>query len=347
MSSLATGRSAKLGAGLVALAIFAVVPSFFNNLSIRADAALAVIFALAILSVVILTGYVGQVSLCQGTFVGISAFATGWLFNSGMNYWIAAVIGVALAFLLGVLVGLPALRLRGILLAIVTVGVALSFDYYFFQDQAFAWFNGGFGGWSVDSATLFGVNFDSISPDGVLHSFWLLLAVFAITAILVVNIHDSGSGRRFRAIRDSELAAATMGVNLTRYKLLGFGLSAMVAGLAGAFYPLVVGRVSAQPFSFFYSLQFAGFAVLMGVRYVPAAALAGIFMSYVPELLINVGRWTGRDIKYDYFNVILGALLVVQIITAPDGVWGDIAKRIGHLQPKRRRVAQPDNVVTT
>jgi ABC-type branched-subunit amino acid transport system permease subunit len=85
----------------------------------------------------------------------------------------------------------------------------------------------------------------------------------------------------------------------------------------------------------------------MGVRYVPAAALAGIFMSYVPELLINIGRWTGRDIKYDYFNVILGALLVVQIITAPDGVWGDIAKRIGHLQPKRRRVARPDKVVTT
>jgi len=343
----AVRRTTKLVAGLAALAVCAVIPALFNNLSIRSDAALAVIFALAILSVVVLTGYVGQVSLCQGTFIGISAFATGWLFNAGFNYWAAATVGVILSFLLGVLVGLPALRLRGILLAVVTVGVALSFDYYFFQDDAFAWFNGGTGGWAVDSATFLGVSMDSVHPAAVLHLYWLLLAVFAIVAVLVVNLHDSGSGRRFRAIRDSELAAATMGVNLTRYKLLGFGLSAAIAGLAGAFFPLVVGRVSPQPFSFFYSLQFAGFAVLMGVRFVPAAALAGIFMSYVPEGLNYLSHLTGRDISYNYFNVILGALLVVQIITAPDGVWGDLSHRIGHLLPRSRPPARPDKVVTT
>ncbi|GAC1331314.1 MAG: branched-chain amino acid ABC transporter permease [Candidatus Dormibacteria bacterium] len=340
-------RSTKLGIGLLALAVFAVLPALVNNLSIRSDAALAVIFALAILSVVVLTGYVGQVSLCQGTFIGISAFATGWLFNSGFNYWAAAAVGVVLSFILGVLVGLPALRLRGILLAVVTVGVALSFDYYFFQDDAFAWFNGGTGGWAISGATLFGVGMDSVHPENVLHLYWLMLAVFAVVAVLVVNLHDSGSGRRFRAIRDSELAAATMGVNLTRYKLLGFGLSATIAGLAGAFFPLVVGRVSPQPFSFFYSLQFAGFAVLMGVRFVPAAALAGIFMSFVPEVLTQLSHWTGRDISYNYFNVILGALLVVQIITAPDGLWGDLAKRLAHLTPRPYRPARPDKVVTT
>jgi branched-chain amino acid transport system permease protein len=340
-------RAVKLGVGMAALLVAGVVPAFIDNLSIRSDAALAVMFALAILSVVILTGYVGQVSLCQGTFMGISAFATGWLVNSGLNYWLGAAVGIVLAFFLGVLVGIPALRLRGILLAIVTVGVALSFDYFFFQDTSLAWFNGGNAGWAVDSASLFGLAMDSIHPDAVLHAYWLLLAVFAIVAVLVVNMHDSGSGRRFRAIRDSELAAATMGVNLTRYKLLGFGLSAAVAGIAGAFYPLVVGRVSPQPFSFFYSLQFAGFAVLMGVRFVPAAAIAGIFMSFVPEFLINLSHWTHRDISYNYFNIVLGALLVVQIITAPDGVWGDLAARIGHLRPQPVRPAKPSKVITT
>ena len=347
MSEVLARRSTRVGIGLAILAVFAVVPALVNNLSIRSDAALAVIFALAILSVVVLTGYVGQVSLCQGTFIGISAFATGWLFNAGFNYWAAAGVGVVLSFILGVLVGLPALRLRGILLAVVTVGVALSFDYYFFQDDAFAWFNGGTGGWAVSGASFFGVQMDSVHPDAVLHLYWLALGVFAVVALLVSNIHDSGSGRRFRAIRDSELAAATMGVNLTRYKLLGFGLSAMIAGLAGVFFPLVVGRVSPQPFSFFYSLQFAGFAVLMGVRFVPAAALAGLFMSYVPEVLTQLSHWTGRDISYNYFNVILGALLVVQIITAPDGVWGDVSKRVSHLVPKPHRARQPEKVVTT
>ncbi|MGI8609563.1 MAG: branched-chain amino acid ABC transporter permease [Candidatus Dormibacteria bacterium] len=347
MSDLLGRRTTKIAVGLLMLAIFALVPARFNNLSIRSDAALAVIFALAILSVVVLTGYVGQVSLCQGTFIGISAFATGWLFNAGFNYWAAAGVGVVLSFILGVLVGLPALRLRGILLAVVTVGVALSFDYYFFQDDAFAWFNGGTGGWAVDGASLFGVSMDSVHPDAVLHVYWLMLAVFAVVAVLVVNLHDSGSGRRFRAIRDSELAAATMGVNLTRYKLLGFGLSAMIAGLAGAFFPLVVGRVSPQPFSFFYSLQFAGFAVLMGVRFVPAAALAGIFMSFVPEVLTQVSHWTGHDISYNYFNVLLGALLVIQIITAPDGVWGDLSHRLSRLVPKATSPLPPEKVLTT
>ena len=111
----------------------------------------------------------------------------------------------------------------------------------------------------------------------------MVLAFFAVVAVLVVNMHDSGSGRRFRAIRDSEIAAATMGVDLTRYKLLAFGLSAAVAGIGGAFFPLVQGRVSDQPFSFFYSLQFAAFAVLVGIRFVPAAFLGGVFMSSCPR----------------------------------------------------------------
>ena len=354
------GRIGRLAGGMLALLALAAIPTFFNNLSIRADAALAVLFGFAILSVVVLTGYVGQVSLCQGTFMGVSAFGTAWLVHSGLDYWVAAVVGILISFGLGVAVGIPALRLRGILLAIVTVGVALSFDYFFFQDGSFAWFNGGQSGWEIDGATAFGVAIDSINTDHILHGYWFALAAFAVVALLVVNLHDSGSGRRFRAIRDSELAASTMGVDLTRYKLLAFGLSAAVAGVGGAFYPLLVGRVSSQPFGFFYSLQFAAFAVLMGVRFVPAAALAGIFMSFVPELLnylrtnltavhIALGPLTINthfDITYDYFNVILGALLIVQVITAPDGIWGNAAERIQHLFGHRPEVV-PSSVTTT
>ncbi|MEA2645750.1 MAG: branched-chain amino acid transport system permease protein [Chloroflexota bacterium] len=348
ISELVADRRVRMVGGLLALVVAGILPALSGSIAIRADASFAVIFALGILSVVVLTGYVGQVSLCQATFMGISAYGTAWLVNSGVNYWVAAVVGVILAFGLGVLVGIPALRLRGILLAIVTVGVALSFDVYFFQDDAFAWFNGGGGGWGVDGATLFGLQLDAINPENVLHTYWLLLAVFAVVAILLVNLHDSGSGRRFRAIRDSELAAATMGVNLTKYKLLGFGISAAVAGIGGAFFPVVLGRVSSQPFSFFYSLQFAAFAVLMGVRFVPAAAMAGVFMAFVPELLIRLSGAMHVEISYDYFSIVLGALLVLQLITAPEGVWGDSAARIHHLLHRNKRVvAEPTKVITT
>jgi branched-chain amino acid transport system permease protein len=173
------------------------------------------------------------------------------------------------------------------------------------------------------------------SSKHLMAAYIVLLGLFCVVALLMVNLHSSGAGRRFRAIRDSELAAATMGVNLTRYKLLAFGLSAGIAGLGGSFYPLVAGSVSPQPFWVFTSLQLAAIAVLMGVRYVPAAFLGGAFMAFVPDVLTRFGHGTlfGRysyDISYDWFQIVVGVLLIVQLILLPDGVWGDLRMRVMH-----------------
>jgi len=139
-------RSAKLLIGLGCLAIAALIPGHLES-NFQFTAALAVIWAIAILSLVVLTGYVGQISLCQATFVGVSAYTVSMLVvNYKVAFPLAALCGVAVSFVLGVIVGLPALRLRGILLAIVTVGVALVFDGYFFQDQNYAWWSGGLNG---------------------------------------------------------------------------------------------------------------------------------------------------------------------------------------------------------
>ena len=311
-------------------------------LDLQFDAALAVIYGFAILSLVLLTGYVGQVSLCQATFVGIGAYTSAWLFNVfHVDYLVAMAGATVAAFAIGILVGVPALRLRGIMLAIVTLGVALVFDRYFFVDHAFDWFTNGAAGWRVDGAVVARVPMDWIDHVTNVYRFGLLL--FLVVAVLLVNVHDAGSGRRFRAIRDSELAAATMGVDLTRYKLLAFGLAAAIAGLGGSLWPLASGQVSAQPFSVFYSLQFAAFAVLMGVRFVPAAVVGGFFGAFLPTLL---GRWHPfhLEIRYDWFQVALGSLLVVQLITAPEGVWGDLrraAHRVrGHV-PRLPRLPRP------
>ena len=173
-------------------------------------------------------------------------------------------------------------------------------------------------------------------------AYLVLLALFCLVALLLVNLHESGAGRRFRAIRDSELAAATMGVNLTRYKLLAFGMSAAIAGMGGSFYPLVAGSVSPQPFWLFTSLQFAAIAVLMGVRYVPAAALGGAFMAFVPDVLTRYGHGTfmghAYEISYDWFQIAVGVLLIVQLIALPDGVWGDLRSRVRHARSAARAV---------
>ena len=317
---------------LLAFAVLARIPVGFD-VGFRFDAALAVIWALGLLSIVLLTGYVGQISLCQASFAGLGAYTAGMVVSAfHLDYAAAIAIAVAAAFVLGVLVGLPALRLRGITLAIVTLGIALVFDRYVFQDHAFEWFTGGSGGWRVDGATLLGLHVDSSAH--LMTAYVVLLALFCAVALLVVNLHDSGAGRRFRAIRDSEVAAATMGVDLMRYKLLAFGLSAAIAGLGGSFYPLVAGSVSPQPFWLFTSLQLAAIAVLMGVRYVPAAALGGVFMAFVPDILTRFGHGTfaghAYDISFDWFQVAVGGLLIVQMILLPDGVWGDLRHRAVH-----------------
>jgi len=323
------GHLGRLLIAVVAFLALAWIPIGFD-VGLKFDAALSLVWAFAILSVVLLTGYVGQVSLCQATFAGVGAYAAGMIVNTfHAGYVVGIIVGVIAAFALGVLVGLPALRLRGITLAIVTLGIALVFDKYVFQDHIFDWFTGGTGGWRVEGANLLGLRADSSSH--LLAAYEVLLALFILTALLMVNIHQSGAGRRFRAIRDSELAAATMGVNITRYKLLAFGLSAAIAGLGGSFYPLVAGSVSPQPFWVFTSLQLAAIAVLMGVRYVPAAALGGFFMAFIPDILTRYGHGSfhGRvyEISYDWFSLALGVLLVAQLILLPDGVWGDIHAR--------------------
>ena len=325
----------RLLAALVAFTVLARIPVGFD-VGFQFDAALAVVWAFGLLSIVLLTGYVGQISLCQATFAGVGAYAAGMMASSfHLDYLLAVVIGVMAAAMLGVVVGLPALRLRGITLAIVTLGIALVFDRYVFQDHAFEWFTGGSAGWRVDHASMFGLQMDSSKH--LIDAYVVLLALFCATAVLMVNLHDSGAGRRLRAIRDSELSAATMGVNLTRYKLLAFGMSAAIAGLGGSFYPLVAGSVSPQPFWLFTSLQLAAIAVLMGVRYVPAAALGGIFMAVIPDVLTRYGHgvFHGRayDISYDWFSIAVGVLLVVQMILLPDGVWGDIRRRVRHVRP--------------
>ena len=317
---------------LVAFAVLARIPAGFD-VGFKFDAALAVIWAFGLLSLVLLTGYVGQISLCQATFAGVGAYAAGMMVQSfHADYLIAVVAGVAAAFALGLVVGLPALRLRGITLAIVTLGIALVFDRYVFQDHAFEWFTGGTAGWRVGQVSVFGVQMDSSAH--LTNAYLVLLALFILVALLLVNLHDSGAGRRFRAIRDSELAAATMGVDLTRYKLLAFGMSAAIAGLGGAFYPLVAGSVSPQPFWLFTSVQFAAIAVLMGVRYVPAAALGGVFMAVVPDVLTRFGHGTlfghQYEVSYDWFSIAVGVLLIIQLIVLPDGVWGDIRSRVRH-----------------
>jgi len=272
---------------------------------------LALVYAVALFSIVVLTGYVGQVSLCQASFMGLGGFLIGALMGHyGWSYWVAAPVAVAVVFLAGVLVGLPALRLRGLTLAIVTLSLALLADNFLFANVT--WLNNNSQGWTIQRPSFLGISLES---DGAwLYRVILIVAVVAVIAVL--RLRRGRTGKSWYAMRDAEIAAATSGVPVVAMKLLAFGIAASLAALAGALYILAEGSVTADRFNFVASIQLLAIAVIAGTRSLPGAVLGGIFYIVFPQILLNFPALVPLT------SLILGAGLILQMITAPQGIGG-------------------------
>jgi len=224
------------------------------------------------------------------------------------SFWISMPLGVLFAALGGFLVGIPALRLSGLFLAILTLGVALGADRYLFANGTWNSFTGGVNPRTPSRPTLFGYHLTSQ------YSFYLFaLAAFLLVAFLVWNLRVGKTGRVLRAIRESEVAASTMGLNLIKWKLAAFTVSAGIAGLAGGLLAVQIGSVSPASYDFLHSITVAAVVVVAGVGSLASAAVGGIFIWWLPELLRHTG------VNAQFFQLILGLLLVVQLVIAPQG----------------------------
>ena len=189
------------------------------------------------------------------------AFTVGSLVGGHhWSFWMALIVGTAFAAAGGVLVGIPALRLSGLFLAILTVAVALFFDRFLLAPGTWNAFSGGVEPWRPARPSIAG-----ISLDGSYAFYLFVLAVFLLTSLVVWNLRRGKVGRVLRAIRGSELAAATVGLDLTAWKLAAFGVSAGLAGLAGGLSAVAVGSVSAGSYDFLHSVSVAAVAIVMGV----------------------------------------------------------------------------------
>src|SRR6266404_4597881 len=294
----------------IGLGVFAPVllSSYYQSL-----AAYALIVGLIVLSLVVLTGLVGQVSFCQYSFAAIGAFTVGSLVGGhGWSFWPALLLGVVCSIGVGVLVGIPALRLSGLFLAILTIAVALFFDNFLLAPGTWDGFSGGVSSWTLGRPSFLG-----ISLEGAYAFYLFTLGVFLVAVLVVWNLSRSKTGRMLRAIRNSEIAAATSGVNLTAWKLAAFGVSAGLAGLAGGLLATGIGSVSAGAYGFQQSLAVVAIAIVVGVRSVGAAAVGGIFLIFGPELL------THTPLSTLWFPLIVGSVLIVQVILTPQGVVPD------------------------
>jgi branched-chain amino acid transport system permease protein len=280
---------------------------------------LSAIDGLLVLSLVVLTGLAGQISFVQFEFAGFGALTTGALVaHDHWNYWAALPVAVLAAAGVGVVVGLPALRLRGLILGVVTIALALSFDDYVFTLSPFAT------GTVVGRPTLFGWD---LRDDRSAFAFCLFVLIACM--ILVANLQRSKTGRMFAAIRDSEVAARTAGIDVVRYKLQAFAISAALAGLAGALLALTVGDIDRNSFTLLQSLNIAAVVILMGPTLVWSAVVGGAFLAWGGEVLRHIG------VGANYFNVILGSALVLQLIAAPDGAVVELHRAPGLLKGLR------------
>jgi len=226
------------------------------------------IYALIALTLVVLTGWAGQISIAQFSFVGVGAFTAGHLAGShGQHFLFAVLVGMLLAAPLGIIVGLVSLRLSGLYLALATLAFALVMDNMVFNRSDVS---GGLTGITVPRPQIFGVSFT-----GRAALYELVVIVFGLLAVGAYALRQGPVGRRLHIVRDSPLAASTLGVNLTVTKVVVFVMCAMVAALGGAFYGALQQAITPLDFMWSASLELLLLVILGGRSVIAGAVIAG------------------------------------------------------------------------
>jgi len=313
--------------GTIALIVTALLASvnLFDGSSWTQVIITTVTFAFVGLSLIVVVGYAGQLSLAQYALAGVGGYAaTRLAATQGVAFEWSALFGVGMAVLAGVVVGLPALRVRGVNLAIVTLGLASAVYVLVFTN---AKYNGGpFKGTVVDPPRLFGLAVDA----GDHPNRWaaLVILTFLILAICVANLRRGVAGRRLIAVRSNETAAASLGISVTGAKLFAFGLGAALAGVGGVFTCFRYTNVVFDGFDAQTSINALLWTVTGGVGYVGSSVFGG---AVAPA---GFGEFAvGQVFDISKYVLLIGAsLLLVTLVVLPDGQvsqWTRDVKRLG------------------
>jgi branched-chain amino acid transport system permease protein len=306
---------AAVGVPLAAAAMFAVGPDLRSGLIASAIA------AVISLSVVVLTGWVGQISLAPLAFAGVAGFALVRLSAANLGL-LAPVLAVVVATAVGVLVGLPAARVRGMSLAIATLAAAVAIEELLFK---WSWFTGGVEGVRAPKLSLFGADLSISAPGaefprpifGV-----VCVVVCGAAALVVAGLLRSRVGVAFLAVRGNERAAAAAGVNVSQVKLMAFAVSAALAGVGGVLLAYQRQSLSVQSYQVFVSLSVVALTYLAGITSISGALLAG---ALAPEGLVTAlsGSTSSSTTQF----AINGMALIVVAILAPEGITGVVRHR--------------------
>ncbi|GAA4548708.1 ABC transporter permease [Pseudonocardia xishanensis] len=293
--------------------------------------AMSMISFVICLSLVVLVGYAGQVSLGQMAFAGLAALVTARIASeTGLGFPWAGIVGVVVAVVCGVVLALPALRVRGIELAVVTLGAALVLELMVFNSPLL---NGTTSGSSVPPPELWGLDLDSITnPVG----FGLLTVVVAALVLwAVASLRRSDLGRQMLSVRENEQGAAASGVSVTRVKLTAFVISSALAGVAGVLFVYRSGQVTYDSFLVLQSVFFVAIVYLGGIGSVGGALVVALF--FAPG---GIGSHLSAVIWHDgWMQVIAGLVLLQVVVSHPDGLAGVPRQLTTHRARRRNRTA--------
>lgn len=304
--------------GVLALAVY---PSFGDTYTVSLLIQIGY-YGIAAIGLHILIGLSGQISIGHGALFGFGAFSSAWLSTTtAIPVFFCIPLAGLMTAALGIVIGLPAARIRGLYLAIATFAAQLILEDFFIRADGFT---GGAYGSSAETPSVLGVDLDSD------HSyFYLVLFWFVTLAVAAVNLRRTRDGRALSAVHDHYLSAEMMGINLTRYRLLAFGISSFYAGVGGALYAHYLGFVSAEGFNLLLSIQFLAMVIIGGMSNVKGAIMGAAFILLLPEVMelgaSGLGRtgWLseGAAESLPFFKeMAIGAAIIAFLIFEPDGL---------------------------
>lgn len=267
----------------------------------------------------LLTGFTGQISLGHGAFMGVGAYASAILtMKLGIPFLIALPLAGLVTAMVGMVFGIPSLRLKGLYLAIATMAAQFIIEYAM---RNWTTLTGGSAGMSVRPPSFFGFSIDSD------RSYYYLIYVFVILATIYTrNIIRSRPGRAFVAIRDRYLAAEVIGVNVWLYRILSFGISSFMVGIAGGLWAHYVLVISDEHFVIWLSVQYLAMIIIGGMGHVMGGIYGAIFMVLLPELLripehyLTVINPNAFAIFHSLRDGVFGLIIILFLIFEPDGL---------------------------
>lgn len=299
------------------LLVVLTAPLYLGNFEI-AELSQAITFAIAGLGLMLLVGFTGQVSLGHAAFFGIGAYAQAWLLSTfPISFLVAMPIAAVITGIIGTLLAIPLLRMTGIYLAIGTLALSIVLEQILKNWKSVT---GGFDGKAVEPASIFGYQFNSDSWD----FYYVALAVLIIVLIFCANLLRSPTGRAMVAVRDSEVSARSMGVNIARTKITAFGISTAITGLGGALFAHKLQYLAPDGFNLIISITFLLMIVVGGLGSLQGAILGALVVTLLPQAITVAKDYLPPAIGHQpgLEPGIFGLLLVIFILFEPLGIYG-------------------------